>query len=194
MEEKKADRRVLKTKKAIRNAVVQLLTEKELDQINVTDIAQAADINRKTFYNYYSGVHQVVGEIEDELVAATDWAVKEVDIRRDIKNPYRIFKKLNQLFSSDLEFYSSLFQMRGNLSLVYKLTSLLKGKTKEALLRQFPQTEESADVLVDFMVTGMLAVYEAWFRSGRSQSLEKISNTLSVLCFSGLQGILEIEE
>ena len=43
--EKKPDRRVLKTKKAIRNALAQLLAEKELEEITVKEVADTADIN-----------------------------------------------------------------------------------------------------------------------------------------------------
>ena len=52
--DKKTDRRVLKTKRAIYNAFVELLSEKEINHITITDISKKADINRKTFYNYYS--------------------------------------------------------------------------------------------------------------------------------------------
>ena len=45
MGEQKQDRRVVKTKRAIRNALVQLLSEKELDQITVKELADRADIN-----------------------------------------------------------------------------------------------------------------------------------------------------
>ena len=44
---KKIDRRVVKTKKAIHNAFAKLLTEKELNDITISDIAELADINRK---------------------------------------------------------------------------------------------------------------------------------------------------
>lgn len=53
--EKKTDRRVIKTKKAIHMAFVKLLSQKSVNEITVKDIADEADINRKTFYNYYSG-------------------------------------------------------------------------------------------------------------------------------------------
>ena len=48
MEEVKQDRRVMKTKKAIRSAFARLLAEKDIDRITVKDIAEAADVNRKT--------------------------------------------------------------------------------------------------------------------------------------------------
>ena len=55
-EEKKLDRRVIKTKKAIRNAFAKLISEKDINKITIKDIADTADINRKTFYNYYRRV------------------------------------------------------------------------------------------------------------------------------------------
>lgn len=43
--DKKIDRRVLKTKRAIYNAFVELLSEKEINHITITDISKKADIN-----------------------------------------------------------------------------------------------------------------------------------------------------
>ena len=66
--DKKMDRRVLKTKRAIYNAFVELLSEKEINHITITDISKKADINRKTFYNYYSNTYEVMEEIENLMV------------------------------------------------------------------------------------------------------------------------------
>ena len=65
--EKKTDRRVLKTKRAIRNAFATLLSEKDLNAITIKDISDVADINRKTVYNYYAGIHEILDEIENEI-------------------------------------------------------------------------------------------------------------------------------
>lgn len=67
--EKKTDRRVVKTKHAIFKAFVELLNEKDINQITITDVAKRANINRKTFYNYYSDINDVMEEIENLVVA-----------------------------------------------------------------------------------------------------------------------------
>ena len=54
--QKPVDRRVLKTKRAIRNAFAKLMVEKDINDITVMELSETADINRKTFYNYDSGV------------------------------------------------------------------------------------------------------------------------------------------
>lgn len=193
MAEKKPDRRVLKTKKAIRNALALLLSEKELEDISIKDVADAADINRKTFYNYYSGIHEVIDEIENEIISACDWAIQGLDIWRDMKRPYIFFEKFTAILNRDLEFYGYLMKMRGNLSLAYKLTALLKGKIREAFLQQVSCEKEKADIIIDYAVTGMIAVYQTWFNAGRRQPIEEISEMLSILCFSGISGVLEME-
>ncbi len=58
------DKRVVKTKKAIRNALMKLLVDKEFDKITVKEIAQIAQVDRKTVYNYYTGVMEIFEEIE----------------------------------------------------------------------------------------------------------------------------------
>ena len=68
--DQKTDKRVIKTKHAIYKAFVELLNEKDINQITITDIAKRANINRKTFYNYYSDVNGVMEEIQNLVVAA----------------------------------------------------------------------------------------------------------------------------
>lgn len=188
MEEKKPDRRVLKTKKAIRNALAQLLAEKELEEITVKEVADTADINRKT--NYYAGVHQVIDEIENEIISTFDQAIREVDARRDIKNPYTFFEKITAILNQDLDFYSHLSRMRGNLSLSYKITTLLKTKILKSFLQEHSCDPQEAEIFVEYAVWGMMAVYESWFNSQRSTPLEEISQKLSVVCVYGLAGLL----
>ena len=50
---KKVDIRIIKTRKFIREAVLRLLSQKKIEEISITELAEEAQINRKTFYNYY---------------------------------------------------------------------------------------------------------------------------------------------
>ena len=65
--EKRQDRRVQRTKKAIRNAFLQLLSHKEVEKISVKEIAETADVDRKTVYNYYEGVYDILDELESVI-------------------------------------------------------------------------------------------------------------------------------
>ena len=193
-EMKTIDRRTRKTKKAIRHAFAELLSQKDINDITIRDIADLADINRKTFYNYYSGIYQIVDEIENEIVSTYEKVLGEVDIKRDLKNPYRIFERLTSIINTDLDFYGYLLSVRENVSLVSKIVTMLKAKTKEALHPQIEIDETTADIVLDYAISGMIAVYQQWFNSDRCQSIEEISSTISILFFQGFSGILEREE
>ena len=53
MEEKVVDRRVRKTKRQLRLALMKLMSEKSVKDISVRELAAIADINRGTFYIHY---------------------------------------------------------------------------------------------------------------------------------------------
>jgi AcrR family transcriptional regulator len=53
MPEKSVDPRILRTRKLLQQALVKLMKEKGFDAVSVHDIAEAATINRATFYDHY---------------------------------------------------------------------------------------------------------------------------------------------
>ena len=187
--DRKPDRRAIRTKRAIRNAFAKLLTEKELDKITMKDIADEANINRKTLYNYYSGLYRLIDEIEDELIASCERTMHDIDFRRDMRDPMRIFEKLNAVINQDLDFYGCLLSMHGNMSLAYKINAMLKSKVKEALLSQVELDDLAAEVLVDYSVTGMISVYQSWFSSGHG-SIDEVAKLVSQICFNGANALL----
>lgn len=50
------DKRIVKTRQAIFNAVFDLSTEKELDKISVVELCERAGINKSTFYLHYKSI------------------------------------------------------------------------------------------------------------------------------------------
>lgn len=70
---RKRDLRVIKTRRAIEDAFVDLLLEKGFANITVQDIADRALINRKTFYGHYQDKYELAGYlVEKALQIASD--------------------------------------------------------------------------------------------------------------------------
>ena len=67
MDGRGVDRRVKKTKKQLRQALTDLMTEKPSKSISVRELAERADINRGTFYIHYQGVNDLLQRLEDEM-------------------------------------------------------------------------------------------------------------------------------
>ena len=188
--EKTLDRRVIKTKKAIRNAFAKLLAVKDINDITVSDIAELADINRKTFYNYYPGIHSVIDEIENDISEAFSSVLGEINHREELENPFSIFEKLTSIINTDMDFYGHFFTMNGNTNMTNKIVNLLKEKAKPAMISQTGIDETTAETALTFMLYGMIAVFQSWFNSDRKRSIEDISEMISIISFKGLNGLI----
>ena len=66
---KTEDRRVKRTKKALRDCLFQLLDEKTVEEITVKELTAMADINRSTFYFHYKDIDDMIMQIQNEIYA-----------------------------------------------------------------------------------------------------------------------------
>jgi AcrR family transcriptional regulator len=66
----RADPRVTRTRKLIRDSLISLLAEKSFESISVQDIAERATINRATFYAHFTDKFALLDALIREDVAA----------------------------------------------------------------------------------------------------------------------------
>ena len=45
------------------------------------------------------------------------------------------------------------------------------------------------EFLLEYTISGMIAVYQRWFNTGRKQDIEELSRNLSILTFKGINGL-----
>ena len=73
------DPRTRRSRSALETALRELIAERDLSQISVSDITKRAGVNRSTFYEHYTDVHDLAAAacttVFDELVAAGPAAV-----------------------------------------------------------------------------------------------------------------------
>ena len=61
-----SDRRVKRTKKLLRDSLFSLLQTKSINEITITELTEVADINRATFYFYYTDIFDMLDQIQNE--------------------------------------------------------------------------------------------------------------------------------
>ncbi|MFP5115523.1 TetR/AcrR family transcriptional regulator [Bacillaceae bacterium C204] len=74
------DLRIVKTKEALHNALLELLKEKSLEIISISEICRKARVNRGTFYLHYAQIEDLFEEYFKEITA---------DLARSYQEPYR---------------------------------------------------------------------------------------------------------
>lgn len=185
--EKRVDRRTIKTKKAIKQAFIELLSRKNVNDITITDISREADINRKTFYNNYSGIHEIINEIEEELFSTFKAEIKDLDVSREMNNPYNVLIRLTALLDSDYQFYAKILSSDLNTHLITKIVGYLKEQTKKVLKAKSNYDEYEMNIIVEYSISGMLSVYQEWLSTGREEPVERMAQTISNLFYEGVE-------
>lgn len=156
---------------------MQLLMQKELAEITVTDISQAAEINRKTFYSHYAGTAAVLNEIEAEISGAYRSQIETMQWE-ELAQIGQVFHKLASVRIDNMEYWSALMCSERNIHLISKINNALTGEIKEILRNKTGDNSVSFHLMIDFVIGGLLAVYENWLLTERAEPLETIADQI----------------
>ena len=74
------DLRVMKTKKNIREAFLELRKKHSLDEIKVNALCEKAMVNKTTFYNHYQDIYELSEELETEVLDDFFANFKDIDL------------------------------------------------------------------------------------------------------------------
>ena len=185
--EKNPDRRVQRTRKAIRAAFAELFASKSAEEITVTDIARKANINRKTFYNYYPGVHSIAQEIEDEVVTSLNESLRGVDL---FAEPETAVARLSGVICADIEFCRSIFTSRSNAAYTVRLLSAITDRIKTSIFKKTEITGRELDVMTEFTLAGLLEVYRRRLAAGDDITDEGFCRTLAGIMVYGANSLI----
>ena len=66
-EERGEDRRIRKSKKALQEALIRLLSKKSIGEITIKELTDEADVHRGTFYHHYADAMDLKVQTEREI-------------------------------------------------------------------------------------------------------------------------------
>jgi len=185
----KQDRRVLRTKLAIRQAFIVLLDQLDISQITITDICNEANINRKTFYNHYLNIHELIEEIEEAMVLAFEQFLSKYMVNDLLANPEIFFDGLNHIIDENYEFYSQLILNKHSFRLVDKIGESFKRRLRSYLEDSGLVDKDSAVFIANYTVTGMLSMYQEVFKN-RGIDKERLTVLFKIIVMDGFNGLI----
>ncbi len=190
---RKIDRRVTKTKAAIRKAFIRLLGQKDLNEITVTDVALTADVDRKTVYNYYDGVAAIQSELEDELVGLVGRSIRESDVESSVREPLTLLEAVHRVFSEYRELAAPFVRESAHSQMLQKLGNAISDRVSAMIRSRLkPAEQEYSRMYADFLASGILSVYRDWFVAGMQQPLEEVAKQISLFLSGGIAAFTEI--
>lgn len=159
----KVDRRVLKSQEAIKKAILELMAEKNFDEITIKDISDRANVNRGTIYLHYTDKYDLLDKLIEEHInnlrelchAASDMTFKEGNYIW-----FEYFADNHLFFSTMLNTKSAAYFRTRFLDLViqeYGVEVDVSDGTNQGL---------SEEIILQFFGSAVVGTVEWWFREG----------------------------
>jgi AcrR family transcriptional regulator len=76
---KREDRRIMMTKRMLKDALTKMLKEKDIYHISVRELCERADVNRTTFYKYYGSQFDLLTDMENDLLDFINRAIRHYE-------------------------------------------------------------------------------------------------------------------
>ena len=182
------DIRVIKSKKAIRNAIFTILDTKPINKITIKEVAEAANINRKTFYAHYSCIEDIVNELENELVQSIESYLQSCFIEEYGLSPIHFVRFINAIYTSNPKFCENLVSIRNYHFLAGKIKSIFK----EELIKSINPSSEMMNTLsfrIEYFISGVSGVYIEWIRSGKPCTFEELTEIMNSVLIDSINFI-----
>ncbi len=187
------DLRIIKTRRTIRNALVDLMSEKELSAATISELSARAEINRKTFYRHYRTISDVVAELENEILSEFSEIIKSGN--DSLLNIGAVFRDISALVERRRDFFVRLMTYNHDLFNNGKIKAMLR-KTLSVSLRKAGAAmgEQSIKAVSEFLISGVLALYADWFDNNCEGSLDFITEISVNMATGGLGSFLSAAE
>ena len=198
--ERKSDRRVARTKKAIREAFSRLASNGDYGKVTITAIAREADIDRKTFYLHYDSVEAVTDEIVREEAERIVSLLREESFRAGAANGASgtngvdvgdLFSRFSVVLVQDL--------VANGETMAHVAPELLLQKVEQSLTNAIVEDDvfglASAmgpylGYCVSFFCAGLVAVYRDWLKKDSEIPLENLAAVTTTAILSGVDGLV----
>ncbi|MDR4947928.1 TetR/AcrR family transcriptional regulator [Neobacillus cucumis] len=172
----KVDRRITKSQEAIKNALIELMTEKSFDDITIQDISDRANVNRGTIYLHYTDKYDLLDKLMEEhinqLRETSVWACEQEWIDAT--------KTFFEYFESNYLFFSTMLASKGAPSFRSKFLEFLIEAFKDEVDEEKNQglTE---DVIVKFAANAYVGILESWLKEGMPSPPQSIAKEVGIL-------------
>lgn len=162
------DKRILRTKEKIKNALIFLLKDSTLHDITVSQLCSQAHINRSTFYVYYNNVSECFDEITDSIIE---------EMRNSLySEPVRNHEMYLRVYFQTARKYKTIFQAVHATGVHNPMIHKMVDVYNEVLHNQMYIPYNSEHLEYSFIFSGFYGMVEAWLKNGCKESDEDMIN------------------
>lgn len=180
----------LQTEGKIKDAIVQLIREKGLVNITVSDIVSQAKINRTTFYRHYLDKHDLIEQYRNTILNDfKNLAQEYLNSTFVWQDPYstkmqgnNLLKQVANNFTANHNFYRAWFSSKGDQQTVIATSKLINDVITERLDRLSHDHRITPIIPVDYarkiIIAGLWIIVKTWLAQEEAITADELYNIL----------------
>ncbi|CAH1195221.1 hypothetical protein PAECIP111892_01988 [Paenibacillus auburnensis] len=166
--EARVDPRVLRTRQLLKNAVVELLEEMDIEKITVNRIAERASINRVTFYLHYRDLPDMLEKMADEMVENIRQVVNS-NPEQAGKEEWQLLENLLKHIQANARLYKVTLTFRQSTIFTDRLVALIDEMIISRLERNgnissSPESMVQRDIAIWYGSAALIGTVVKWLR------------------------------
>ncbi|MGO1337548.1 MAG: TetR/AcrR family transcriptional regulator [Leuconostoc fallax] len=199
-------KQVEQTKIKIKKAFIQLIHEKGMTALTVSDITRIAEINRGTFYTHYVDKYDLLSSIEnhlyhniqqamhEELTAYSSWSHDE--IQNILSSPYNVFIQALGYIDSERETFQAILSDNGDQNFINQIKALIDLEMTEGLHKRHGNYSDimPLDYTKEIILSSLINTVTHWLRKPNPESPQIVADILLKSRFLSPQQLLVFPE
>jgi AcrR family transcriptional regulator len=160
-----------------------LMQQRQMESISISDLAEAAQINRTTFYLHYTNLKEVLDDIEKDIAIAITSCFGKFDCKNIYGSTYYLFLNLTHTLDRSPILKNFILRSTINNYLVQRLKDIFLEKWLTCFMKVTP-AECSGKCYYDlmFMTGGIIDTYVKWSTDDKKeQTLEELCRNIGKL-------------
>ncbi|MBO5239184.1 MAG: TetR/AcrR family transcriptional regulator [Lachnospiraceae bacterium] len=156
------DRRQRKSCIAIEKALLELMQTKPIDMISISELAEKADVNRKTFYNNYNSIEDVEQSIDRKITAFIfDTLPKKITINNEIEI-YHLLLNFTLSIKPYKELLGKMAKNKGSITITEHLKDQILPYVEKSL-ENYNIAKAVIPYINTYIVDSLSSIYFQWF-------------------------------
>ena len=176
MENIKEDRRIRRTKKLLKQALAQLMDEKDFKDITVKDITERADLNRGTFYLHYTDTYDILNKIEDEILKNIQNMIDQnIEKTNASDSVIPALKPIAEYIMENADICRCLINNKASVDFIEKFQNLIYDNCSDIIKRRHNvKDSKQNEFYLSFITLGIIGMVKKWLETKPMVSAEEI--------------------
>jgi AcrR family transcriptional regulator len=191
------DRRIQRTRSALRSALIELILEQGYEAITIQEIIDRANVGRSTFYAHYMDKHQLLlanlAELRSMLM---EYQRASVQKRGDLaQGGFAFSLGMFDHADSHAQLYRAMVGKQSGVILLREIQQILADLVRAELASVIPPGARGAipqEVLVEYVVSAFLGLLVWWLEVERTCSAAEMDQMFQSLTTPGVLAAIGI--